>query len=458
MAPRNVKSRTSPVTYFIRTFGCQMNVADSLAYAHTLQSLGLTQAESETDADILVINTCSVRNKAEERAISYVGAISKKRLENRKSGGIIFVGCMATVRGDEMLSRFPDIEAIVPARELDTFESTVIESFPELMQDRAQQAVPLPILRPEEKFERFVPIVRGCRNRCTYCIVPRARGGTISSRHPLEILDEIDRLIESGIKSITLLGQNVCAYGTDSPEGWSDLTTGYGIANLLIDLRDRFGDSGVWFKFLTSHPRDVEKNLLDVVASHDCFSKHFHLPLQAGNDKILKRMARGYTSEKYLALIDLVRETVPGARITTDIIVGFPGEDEKAFEDTLDMLRKIRFDAAFTFLYSPRSGTAAEKWADPVPNIVKKQRLQDLIGIQNEITLENAVSRIGEERTVLIEGPAASRPGRSPDTFAGRTREEEVVVVEGSGDDIGNFVRIKLIDANLRSFTGEKIP
>ncbi|MCX6647410.1 MAG: radical SAM protein, partial [bacterium] len=268
---------------------------------------------------------------------------------------------------------------------------------------------------------------------------------------------EIKILIASGIKSITLLGQNVCAYGTDSPPDWSDLAPDYGIANLLTDIRDRFGDSGVWFKFLTSHPKDADINLIKVVASHDSFSKHFHLPLQAGNDEVLRRMARGYTSEKYLNLIELIRKIIPDARITTDLIVGFPGEDEQAFEDTLEMVRVIRFDSGFTFLYSPRSKTPAEKWADPVPNDVKKQRLQELIKLQNQITLENSVIKIGEERAVLIEGLAASKPDRSPNTLAGRTRDEEVVVVEGSEKDIVEFVRVKLISANLRSFTGEKV-
>lgn len=433
-----------------------MNVADSLAYSDILHSLGLDQEQSELDADILIVNTCSVRNKAEEKAISYVGAVSKKRTENQKHGGIIFVGCMATVRGGEMLSRFPEIKAIVPAKELDSFRDRILEAFPGLPQTH-QIGETLPLLRPEEKFERFVPIVRGCRNRCTYCIVPRARGGTISSRHPMEILDEIIWLIESGIKSITLLGQNVCAYGTDSPPEWAELEQNYGITHLLSDIRDKSGSTGVWIKFLTSHPKDVAEDLIDVAASHEMFSKHFHLPLQAGNDEILRRMGRGYTSEKYLNLIKIIRNTIPDARITTDLIVGFPGEDEDAFKDTLKMVETIRFDAAFTFLYSPRSGTPAEKWADPVPQHMKKERLQRLIEIQNRVTLENARKKIGEERNVLIEGPATKKPGRSLNTLAGRTRDDEVVVVEGDEVDIGKIVRVRLTDAKLRSFKGGKI-
>jgi tRNA-2-methylthio-N6-dimethylallyladenosine synthase len=168
-------------------------------------------------------------------------------------------------------------------------------------------------------------------------------------------------------------------------------------------------------------------------------------------------MARGYTSGKYLALIEMIKKTIPRARITTDLIVGFPGEDERAFEDTLDMVREIRFDAAFTFLYSPRAKTPAEKWADPVPHDVKKQRLQELINIQNKIALENAAGKIGGERTVLVEGPATSKPDRSLETFAGRTREEEVIVVETDPCDIGQFIRVRITEANLRSFIGEKI-
>ncbi len=452
----------SPATYFIRTFGCQMNVADSLIYARVLESLGFIKSESEEDADVLVINTCSVRNKAEEKAISYVGSVSKKRaghraeMRNQNRGGIVFVGCMATVRGDEMLSRFRDVKAIVPAKELGTFEDRIISTFPDLARKQVD-VKELPLLRPEEKYERFVPIVRGCINRCTYCIVPLARGGTISSRNPSEIFREVGSLIESGVKSITFLGQNVCSYGTESPRGWDKFPEDYGIVHLLSDIRDRFGETGAWFKFLTSHPRDVDEKLIEVVAGHESFSKHFHLPLQAGDDGILKRMARGYSSGKYLELIEMIRTRIPDARITTDLIVGFPGEDEKAFEKTLEMVKVIRFDAAFTFLYSPRAETPAEKWADPVPIEIKKRRLQELIQVQNRITIEKATLKVGEERNVLVNGPATRKPGRGDNMVAGRTREEEVVVLKGNENDYGNIVRVRLVDAKQRSFKGERI-
>ncbi len=461
-----------PPTYFIRTFGCQMNVADSLQYANILERLGCVRAENEVCCDVLIINTCSVREKAEQRAISYIGAVSRERNEHREKygvpgkSGIVFVGCMATVRGDEILRRFGEIRTIVSAREFDKFEDRIIGAWPELVGASAENPE-LPLLRPEDKFERFVPITRGCVNRCTYCIVPAARGDRIISKSPNDIFTEVDELIESGVKAITFLGQNVCAYGSEirskidsdetTPHGWEDYHVGYDFSDLLSDIRDRFGDKDIWIKFLTSHPRDVTNKLIDVLAGHPAFSRHFHLPIQAGDDEILKRMGRGYTSGYYVEMIGMIREKIPDMRLSTDIIVGFPGEDEKAFENTLDILKTIRFDSAFTFLYSTRTGTPAEKWADPVPIAEKKRRLNILIDLQNRITLENAQDKIGQERIVLVEGPATHSKDKSGGMVAGRTREEEVVVLPGDAEDFGKRVRVRLIDAKLRSFIGERL-
>ncbi len=469
MTNRTPNQNSGPITYFIRTFGCQMNVADSLMYSNVLENLGCLRSESEELSDILVINTCSVRAKAEEKAISYLGAVMRKRAEFREragissGSGIAFVGCMATVRGDEIKRRFPQVRLVLPARELNTFEDRILASWPELARSVSlDKTVPLP--RPEERFERFVPIVRGCANRCTYCIVPAARGDTIRSKSPDEIFREIESLTLSGIRSITFLGQNVCAYGRDIeskpddiPMEWSDISPGYGFFKLLADVRDRFGGRGIWFKFLTSHPRDVTNELIDVVASHPSFSRGFHFPLQAGDDEVLRRMARGYTSTQYRDLISRVREKIPDMRLTTDLIVGFPGEDEAAFERTLEMVRDIGFDAAFTFLYSSRAGTPAEKWADPVPREEKKRRLQMLIDLQNNITLERARAHVGQERVVLIEGPATGRSAKGSNFISGRTREGEVVLLPGDPDDCGRMVKVRLTRANLRSFTAERL-
>ena len=454
------KNSSKPITYFVKTFGCQMNVADSLCYATTLESLGCIPADSDISADILVVNTCSVRAKAEEKAISYIGAMAHERPAFRKTsvihqGGIAFVGCMASVRGDEIRARFPEVKVILPATEIDRFESIILSVFPEL--DIASRYEAHPVLRPEERFERFLPIVRGCANRCSYCIVPYARGSEISSRHPDEIFREIDNLINQGIKSITLLGQNVCAYGTDITDEWQDFKSGYAFHDLLSDIRKRFESADVWFKFLTSHPRDFSEDLTEAIASSECFSKGFHLPLQAGDDEILRRMARGYTSDGYRNLINRIRSTIPTMRLTTDLIVGFPGEDETAFEHTLDMVREIGFDSAFTFLYSPRAGTPAEKWADPVPRDEKKRRLQILIELQNEIALERARKHIGEERTVLVEGPATSPSSPGKGFVAGRTREGEVVIFPGDIIEAGKFILARITGAHLRSFSAERI-
>ena len=449
-------------TYFIRTFGCQMNIADSLEYATVLESLGCVPGDSEHSADILVINTCSVRAKAEEKAISYLGAAVKKREEYRgrpgrpHSGGIAFVGCMASVRGDEIERRFPEVRLVLSAREPDRFEDRIISVFPELVSAVRSDDVH-PLLRPVDSFERFVPVVRGCANRCTYCIVPSARGGTIRSKPPDDVFSEVEKLIGQGIQSITFLGQNVCAYGKDVTNEWAEHKPGYDFADLLADIRDRYSSSGAWFKFLTSHPRDFSDELIDVVAGDSSFSRGFHLPLQAGDDEILRRMARGYTSQQYIDLIHRIRSRIPEMRLTTDLIVGFPGEDEEAFGNTLAMVRDIGFDSAFTFLYSIRTGTPAEKWADPVPRDEKKRRLQKLIELQNETTKKRAESHIGEIRWVLVEGPATGSSTPGNDFYAGRTREGEVVRLPGGPEDMGTTVEVRLVEAHLRSFTAERI-
>lgn len=468
MSDRDQSRPPGPLTYFVRTFGCQMNVADSLHYARALERLGCMLAESEESSDILVVNTCSVRAKAEEKAISYLGSVIGRRAtvregrDRREASGIAFVGCMATVRGEEIRRRFPQVRMVLSARELDAFEDRIVAAWPELAACPPRPDAE-PLLRPEERFERFVPIVRGCANRCTYCIVPRARADHITSRPPGVILREVDELIRAGVRSITLLGQNVCAYGDEIPRanepplGWAEYRKDYSLADLLSDLRDRFSDEDVWFKFLTSHPGDVTDELIEVVGSHPCFSRHFHLPLQAGDDTVLKRMGRRYTSGYYLALVERIRSRIPDMRLTTDLIVGFPGEDEEAFERTMEMLQRIGFDAAFTFLYSPRAGTPAEKLADPVPRDEKKRWLQVLIDLQNRITLDRARRRVGEERTVLVESSASGKRGRGGDLVAGRTREEEVVILPGEAGNYGKKVRVRLSEANLRSFIGERI-
>jgi tRNA-2-methylthio-N6-dimethylallyladenosine synthase len=278
----------------------------------------------------------------------------------------------------------------------------------------------------------------------------------------MQVFSEIEELIESGVKSITLLGQNVCAYGTEidsenrkANPGWENIGPDYDFAALLADIRDRFGDLDVWFKFLTSHPRDVTDDLIDVIAGHPMFSRHFHLPVQAGDDEVLRRMGRGYTSGFYIDLVKRIRGKIPDMRLTTDLIVGFPGEDEASFEKTLDVAKEVRFDSAFTFMYSTRAGTPAEKWADPVPRDEKKRRLQKLIEIQNQIAIENARDKIGQERVVLVEGPSASLRGSY--NHAGRTREEEVVLLDTDAGNIGKRVRVKIIDAKLRSFIGKPV-
>jgi tRNA-2-methylthio-N6-dimethylallyladenosine synthase len=450
---KNVET-TSP-TYFIRTFGCQMNVADSLEYSRVLEGLGCVRSEDEMSADIVIINTCTIREKADEKAISYIGNIVKKRHSLAEAsgyplrGGVALVGCMASIRGDEVSKRFSDVKLVIPSSEMEHFESRIMETWPELVgSDAAIQTEP--VLRPEEKYGRFINIVRGCANRCTYCIVPTSRGGELISRPREIIFREIQNVLNAGVRSITFLGQNVSAYGQEN-------TDGYGLPELLSDVRDEFAADGIWFKFLTSHPSDVSDELIDVLNTHDSFSHWIHLPVQAGDNEILQRMDRGYTREYYMDLVGRIRDKLPYTRLSTDLIVGFPGEDEPAFMNTLDLVENVEFDAAFTFLYSTRRNTPASKWADPVPREEKKRRFDILVETQNRIAMDRAQSHVGRELTVLVEGEANSSGRNGSLMMASRSREEQMVVLPGVESDFGQMVRCRITEAKLRSFRAERI-
>ena len=416
-------------------FGCQMNERDAETISGLLEQMGYAGPDANggvgadagesagIDADVVIFVTCCVRENAENRAIGNLGDM--KRLKAQKPGMIIGIcGCMVQqehvkhmveqrmpwvdlVFGTHNIHRLPELMARVEAGE------RVIEVW-----DEAHEIVEgLPASRAF-RHKSFVNITYGCNSFCTYCIVPYVRGRE-RSRRPDDILAEVRELAASGCREVTLLGQNVNSYGRGLPPDRDGRV--WGFADLLRAVNAVDGIARI--RFTTSHPRDFSDEMIEAAASCDKVCEHFHLPLQAGSDRVLKMMNRGYTSARYLDLVDRIRQAVPGASITTDIMVGFPGETESDFEETLDMVRKARFDAAFTFIYSPREGTPAASMPDQALEEVKRDRIYRLIDLVNAIAEGVNESLRGRVVEVMVDGPSE----RDPSIFAGRTRSNKMV-------------------------------
>ncbi len=416
-------------------FGCQMNERDAETISGLLEQMGYAGPDANggvgadagesagIDADVVIFVTCCVRENAENRAIGNLGDM--KRLKAQKPGMIIGIcGCMVQqehvkhmveqrmpwvdlVFGTHNIHRLPELMARVEAGE------RVIEVW-----DEPHEIVEgLPASRAF-RHKSFVNITYGCNNFCTYCIVPYVRGRE-RSRRPDDILAEVRELAASGCREVTLLGQNVNSYGRGLPPDRDGRV--WGFADLLRAVNAVDGIARI--RFTTSHPRDFSDEMIEAAASCDKVCEHFHLPLQAGSDRVLKMMNRGYTSARYLDLVDRIRQAVPGASITTDIMVGFPGETGSDFEETLDMVRKARFDAAFTFIYSPREGTPAASMPDQALEEVKRDRIYRLIDLVNATAEGVNESLRGRVVEVMVDGPSE----RDPSIFAGRTRSNKMV-------------------------------
>lgn len=444
---REIKPRE--LTYFVETFGCQMNVRDSETVKGWLSMIGYTQAENKESADLILFNTCCVREHAEKRLMGNIGAL--KELKDAKPGMIIGIcGCMMQQEGiaKKLLRRFPHVSLI--------FGTNVLHRFPEMLRavmngeriavtDRADDAIAegLPKLRDNQR-SAFVNIMYGCDNYCSYCIVPYVRGHE-RSRKPDDIRDEIAALCKSGITEITLLGQNVNSYGNDG-------TTGMRFADLLRFVSDVPGLKRI--RFMSSHPKDLNEDVMQAIASLPNVCHHVHLPVQSGNSEILKRMNRKYTREHYLSIIERLRELVPDIEFTTDIIVGFPGETEKAFRDTLSLVEEVGFAAAFTFAYSPRQGTTAARMEDQIPEAIKKQRLFALNELQARKTAENNEKYIGFVGEILVEGCDE----RGTETMLyGKYQNFKMVYFPGCKELLNRYVTVKVLQSNKNSLLGEMI-
>lgn len=434
--------------FLIATWGCQMNSHDSEIMRAILEKNGYRWTDCQDRADIIILNTCSVRRHAEQRAIGFLGNL--KHLKEKKPELIIAVGGCAPQNPEvrEYLEdKAPHVNIVFGTRNFHLLP----EFLKKAISEKTRVITPdgdgddLPGLLPAHHtspIKAYVTIMYGCNNFCAYCIVPYTRGRE-KSRHPEEIYEEVAELAARGYKEVMLLGQNVNSYGKDLP----------GVINFAKLLERLDGIPGLArIRYMTSHPRDFDDKLIETIAASRKVCEHFHLPLQAGSNRILELMNRGYTREKYLLLTEIIKDKIPGSSITTDIIVGFPGETEEDFLDTLDLVERVRFDAAYTFMFSPRRGTPAAEMPDQVPLEVKKERLARLVSVQNRITMERNKPLENHVVEVLVEGRSKKNPGR----WSGRTRTNKIVVFEGAGDvDLtGKLVEIAVSCAQTWTLVG----
>ena len=367
-------------TYFITTYGCQLNVHESEKLAGVLKKRGFLPANKLEDADIIIYNTCAIREGAEDRVFGNVGALKKLKREH-KDKIIAVCGCMTQqkAKAEKLYEVFPFIDIIFGTSNLYKFEEFLDKKTKRLLaydEDFNLEGENMPFYRTSGE-NAWVNIMQGCNNFCTYCIVPYVRGRERSRAHE-DILKEVKEAVNSGFKLITLLGQNVNSYGKDCGE--------ISFAELLKRVADIEGDFKI--AFMTSHPKDLTSEVIDVVAQNDKLLKEIHLPVQSGSNSVLERMNRKYTVEKYLSIINEIKTKIPNVRITTDIIVGFPGETEEDFEKTCELIKKVKYDGIFAFMYSVREGTVAEKMDGQIPFEIKNKRVNKILELEKEIKKE----------------------------------------------------------------------
>jgi tRNA-2-methylthio-N6-dimethylallyladenosine synthase len=432
---------------FIRTFGCQMNEHDSERIAGMLKQEGYELCQRPEEADLVILNTCSIRENAEQKAYSELGRLQE--LKQEKPDLLIGVaGCTAQREGEKILKRMPCVDFI--------FGSPNIDKTTELLKQAVQQKQPavlvdyptrplatLPAVR-KDKLRAWVSVMEGCDYRCSFCVVPTTRGSE-RSRPSREIISEIAQLADAGYKEVTLLGQTVNSYGKKSNEGVD-------LADLFRMINDITGIKRI--RFSTSHPNDLNLKLMTSMAEIPKVCEHLHLPLQSGSDRILRSMRRGYTFKEYQNKIVALRKLLPSVSVTSDIIVGFPGESEEDFSQTLDAISEIGFDGIYAFQYSPRPNTEAASLPDQVPEKNKEDCLQRVIDLQHSITAQRNQQILETTQEVLVEG----RNKKNPDKITGRLRTNRVIHFTGPDSLIGSLSWVKITQARLGSFDGELIP
>lgn len=432
--------------YFLRTYGCQMNVHDSEEIKYYLESLGYTAVDVLEDADIVILNTCAIRENAKDKVFGYLGRC--KHLKKTKRDLIIAItGCLMQQPKEieEIHNRHKYIDIIVGTHNLNELPSMIINANQKHLQEievysNSDIVFENVKYNRDSKFSAWINIIYGCDKFCTYCIVPYTRGRE-RSRKIEEILDEVRDLKNKGYLEITLLGQNVNAYG-------KDLNLGYDFATLLEEVA-KIGIPRI--RFVTSHPWNFTDKMIDVIAKYDNVMPYVHLPIQSGSDEILKKMNRKYTIDEYKKLFDQIKSKVKNVSITTDIIVGFPNESDEDFQKTLDIVNYCKYDGAYTFIFSPREGTPAAKMVDTIPIEIKERRLYKLNELVNKYSLESNEKLVGNVEKVLV----VDKSEKDDSKVFGYTESMKLVNFVGSSELIGKIINVKIIDAKSFSLDGE---
>jgi len=432
--------------YFLRTYGCQMNVHDSEEIAARLESLGFKETNTLEEADIIILNTCAIRENAHDKLYGFLGRCKHvKSLDKNKIIGIC--GCMAQEEGvvNELMKKHPYVDIVFGTHNIHELQDLILERNKKQniqvysCEGKVYENISY---RRDSDIKAWVNIQYGCDKFCTYCIVPYTRGKQ-RSRHSKEIIQEVKDLVKKGYKEVTLLGQNVNAYGKDLEDELS-----------FAELLQKVADTGIdRVRFVTSHPWDFTDEMIDVIAKNDNIMNYIHLPLQSGSNSILRKMGRRYTKEEYIELFNKIKNKINDVSITTDIIVGFPNETEEDFNDTLDVVNTCKYDSAFTFIYSPREGTPAAQMEDSIDLKTKEKRLYKLNELVNKYSLENNKKYEGKTVKVLIEGIS----DKDVNKVFGYTETMKLVNVVNAKEDIGKIIDVKITVAKSFSLDGDKV-
>ena len=444
---------TSSRRYHITTFGCQMNKADSERMAGILEDMGFQWSEDPNEANVILYNTCTIRDNAEQKVYSYLGRQAKRKHEEPDLT-LVVAGCVAQQEGEALLRRVPELDLVMGPQHANRLQDLLEQVFSG-NQVVATEAVHIfeDITKPrrDSKVTAWVNVIYGCNERCTYCVVPGVRG-VEQSRTPEAIRAEIEALGRQGYKEITLLGQNIDAYGRDLPGVTPEGRHQHTLTDLLYYVHDVPGTERI--RFATSHPRYFTERLIKACAELPKVCEHFHIPFQSGDNEVLKAMSRGYTQEKYRRIIDTIRSYMPDASISADAIVGFPGETEAQFENTLKLVDEIGFDLLNTAAYSPRPGTPAALWDNQLSEEVKSDRLQRLNHLVNTKAAERSQRYLGRIEEVLVE----DQNSKDPTQVMGRTRGNRLTFFPGDINELkGQVVQVKITEVRAFSLTGQPV-
>ncbi|NDJ15977.1 tRNA (N6-isopentenyl adenosine(37)-C2)-methylthiotransferase MiaB [Myxacorys almedinensis] len=443
----------SPRRYHITTFGCQMNKADSERMAGILETMGFQSVEEPNDADLILYNTCTIRDNAEQKVYSYLGRQARRKQENPDLT-LVVAGCVAQQEGESLLRRVPELDLVMGPQHANQLEDLLEQVF---SGNQVVATDPIHIVeditkpRRDSKVTAWVNVIYGCNERCTYCVVPSVRG-VEQSRTPEAIRAEIEALGRQGYKEITLLGQNIDAYGRDLPGTTSEGRHLNTFTDLLYVVHDVPGIDRI--RFATSHPRYFTERLIRACAELPKVCEHFHIPFQSGDNDVLKAMARGYTHDRYRRIIETIREYMPDASISADAIVGFPGETETQFENTLKLVADIGFDLVNTAAYSPRPGTPAAVWESQLSEEVKADRLQRLNRLVSVTASERSQRYAGRVEEILVE----DQNSKDPTQVMGRTRGNRLTFFAGEINELrGKRVKVKITEVRPFSLTGQPL-